>query len=397
MPRPPAKDKNKRVYKRKATKPRVYKGKGKYSLANAGAQIGGVAGSMLSKILGQGEYEISKNTIMKPDSIPYMHKADSSIIVTHKEFIKDITATNPFSIEKLVINPGMSSTFPWLSTIAQSFQQYQLLGCVLYFKSESADALNSTNTALGSIMLASDYNALDSPFETKQGMEATTFSSSGRPSKDIIHPIECDPAQSSGPALRYIRSRAVVTGDLRLYDWCNSYIASQGVQASSRVGSLHIAYSVRLCNPELTVPRGLNVRYARLFQGTAITNANPLGTSAMSKAFDSIGITNDHDTLTIQANTYGKYQIATRWLGSNTASLAGTVAYTNCTPINLFDNGTTFIVSNATTTATVFYQDFAVEITDGTLPTTIQFVSSVLPTTCSGVDITVCKINGNVE
>ena len=393
--------KKKPTYKPKAQakrtyKPRAYKGKGKYTLANAGAQIGGVAGSMLSKILGQGEYQVSKNSIMKPDSIPYMHKSDSSIVVTHKEFIKDITATNAFSIEKLVINPGMSATFPWLSTIAQSFQQYQLLGCVVYFKSESADALNSTNTALGTIVMASDYNALDSPFETKAGMTATTFSSSGRPSSDQIHPIECDPAQSSGPALRYVRSASVTTGDLRLYDWCNSYIASQGVQATSVVGSLHIAYSVLLRNPELTVPRGLNLRYSRLFQGTAITNSNPLGTSAISKPFDSIGVTNSHDTLFMEANRYGKYQFCTRWLGSNTASLAGTVALSNCTAINLFDDGTTFIVSNATTTATVFYQDFAVEVIDGTLPWTVQFVSNVLPTTCSGCDITICKINGNI-
>lgn len=47
------------------------------------------------------------------------------------------------------VNPGQQVSYPWLSTIAANFESYRIIGQLYEFKTMSADALNSTNTALG--------------------------------------------------------------------------------------------------------------------------------------------------------------------------------------------------------------------------------------------------------
>lgn len=54
----------------------------------------------------------------------------------------------------------------------------------------SADALNSVNTALGQVIMATDYNAANPPFGQKSEMENYEFGQSCKPSESQIHPIE---------------------------------------------------------------------------------------------------------------------------------------------------------------------------------------------------------------
>jgi len=398
MPRPPAK---KQAKKATSYKPKTYKGKGRYTstrsqFISAGSSIGALGGAMLSKLLGQGEYQVHKNSILKPSSVPYMHSSDNSIQIRHKEFITNIEATAPFSLQSFSVNPGLSRTFPFLSSLAQNYEQYEIRGMVFYFKSTSADALNSTNTALGSIILASDYNSLDASFTTKQGMEATTFSTSGKPSIDQIHPIECDSRQSSGPSLRYIRSGSVPAGaDVRLYDWCNTQIASSGVQANSLCGELHVAYDVVLRNPQLTIPRGLNLNWTQ-FYSPLVTNAFPLQNLTKNNVSTGEQFITTSDTINFPSNSYGNYTVAIRWRGSSAVgSAAGAILVSNMSILKLYDNNTQGLVTNAGTSTTIFYMDFSVNIIDPLAVATVQITGTALPVN-SNCDLFITKINGNV-
>ena len=58
------------------------------------------------------------------------------------------------------------------------------------FRTMSADALNSVNTALGQVIMATDYNAANPPFGQKSEMENYEFGQSCKPSESQIHPIE---------------------------------------------------------------------------------------------------------------------------------------------------------------------------------------------------------------
>ena len=275
----------KRMIKAAAPKPRrrrVMKGSGSYSFQkegrNIGGSIGGGLGHVVDRWFGKGDYQVSSNTLIKPSSVPIMHSADSSVRICHKEFINDITATPAFSSQSYSINPALASSFPYLSGIAQNFESYRIHGMVYTFKSTSADALNSTNTALGSMLLATDYNVLDNAFTTKAGFLATTFSNSGKPAQDIMHPIECASHVSSGPEQRYTRYGAAPAGsDLRLYDWGNFQIASVGQQATSVVGELWVSYDIELINPQLIIPRGLNlINNISQIDVSTVSATNPL-------------------------------------------------------------------------------------------------------------------------
>ena len=72
----------------------------------------------------------------------------------------------------------------------------------------SADALNSVNTALGQVIMATDYNAANPPFAQKSEMENYEYGQSAKPSESAIHPIECARLQTTISEL-YTRAGAV--------------------------------------------------------------------------------------------------------------------------------------------------------------------------------------------
>lgn len=369
-----------------------------------GGSIGSAIGGAAQKWMGMGDYSVKENVLIKPSSVPVMHSANSSIRIQHKEFITDITATTDFSNESFSINPGLSRTFPYLSGIAQNFEQYRILGMVFTFKSTSADSLNSTNTALGSMLLATDYNALDSPYATKAGFLASTFSNSGKPASDILHPIECSSHVSSGPAQRYIRSGTNTDGigDLRLYDWGNFQIGSVGNQASSVVGELWVSYSVELVNPQLTIPRGLNLNnyYAQVTPAT-VTNARPFGTSSdILIGADTIGLLIADNVVSLPVGTTGNYIVSGSWYGSSGAAFTpGTITLQNASSLFMF-KGVSGIVQSELVTANgaagelTFQKAFTV--VDPQKISVLTFTSTNLPGTLVSCNFSVTKINGNI-
>lgn len=176
-----------------------------------------------------------------------------SHIIRHREYIGDvITAATPaFTVQQYPINPGMQQTFPWLYGIASCFEQYRINGMVFEFKSTSADALNSTNTALGTVIMATEYNADASGFTSKQQMENHEFASSCRQSTSALHPIECKKSLTPVSEL-YVRTSDPAAGqDLRLYDLGTFSIATVGQQgASVNIGELWVTYEIEFFKPQ---------------------------------------------------------------------------------------------------------------------------------------------------
>jgi hypothetical protein len=66
-------------------------------------------------------------------------------------------------------------------------------GLVFEYKSMSADALNSTNTALGQVILSVQYDAANAAFTNKQAQEAYDGAISIKPSSSVLLGVECEP------------------------------------------------------------------------------------------------------------------------------------------------------------------------------------------------------------
>lgn len=215
---------------------------------------GGAAGAWLSKVTGFGDYEVSANTLMRNTSsgVPGFMKNDRKVVISHREYIGELSTPGAvFTVASYNINPGNPTIFPWLSSIAANYQQYRFKGIIFEFLSASADALNSTNTALGTVIMATNYNISRPNFASKLEMEQSEFACRCKPSESVIHPIECNPEETPLKHL-YIRSGPVDgTQDLKFYDLANFQIATVGQQASSVIGELWVSYEVELLKPRL--------------------------------------------------------------------------------------------------------------------------------------------------
>jgi hypothetical protein len=47
-------------------------------------------------------------------------------VVEMRELIADVNAATTFSPQQIAINPGLSSTFSWLSQIAGAYEKYRV-------------------------------------------------------------------------------------------------------------------------------------------------------------------------------------------------------------------------------------------------------------------------------
>lgn len=260
----------------------------------AGGALGGMlgrgAGAMFSKLLGHGDYgvtnaaSLSKNSIVLSNSanIPQFGTGKVACNFRHREFLGDVISSGTvgaFQIETYPINPGLSKTFPWLSGVVGSkFQQYRINGCAFEFRSMSADALNSTNTALGSVIMSTDYDSADTDFASKQEMENTENGVSCKPSTDMLHGIECERSQTPVSEL-YVRAFDVPSGkDIRFYDLGKFSIATVGCQGTNvNLGELWCTYDIDCFKAIEQVP-GYLIPFSQ-YSLTAQSATAPLGTS----------------------------------------------------------------------------------------------------------------------
>lgn len=388
--------------KPKARKPQSYvvgrvKGKGDYTYEKPGPwgqfgrKFGGIAGNMLGaqygagklgqmagsklgsylhyigKIFGSGDYVTSSegvhsNSLVNvSDQIPSFGSHKNEVRIRHREYLGDVISSGTagaFNIQSFAINPGLSATFPWLSQVCgATFQQHRINGMVYEFRSMSADALNSTNTALGSVIMATDYDSKDNVFNSKQQMENSMFGVSCKPSSSMIHAIECARMQTSVSEL-YIRAGSVPSGaDIRLYDLGRFSIATQGFQGTNvNCGELWVSYDITLIKQIEQPPGFLNLFVDYNLAGTDATKPLLLDTSVHTTqpAYDSIGVVSRSDTavvLPLSLSTRSVYMLIWMVRGASTSNLVlPTFTYSGGLSVNVTGTGLAapFINGNST-------------------------------------------------
>jgi len=180
---------------------------------------------------------------------------DGSVVISHREFLGDVrtaTTAGHFAVSAYTINPGNEKTFPWLSQIARNFQEYRLEGMAFHFRTMSADALNSTNTALGSVFMCTQYDPTLPTPNSKSQMENIEFAQSVKPSQSCMHFIECAKNQTPLTNLYVAPDPESIVGDPRFYDFAKFFIGTTGMQAADvNIGELWITYQIRLFKPML--------------------------------------------------------------------------------------------------------------------------------------------------
>lgn len=289
------------------------------------------------KIFGSGAYKMTggNSTWNTTNQVPIMHSSGDSIVFSHREYIGQIDSSLGFEVQKTInVNPGLAASFPYLSGIANSFQEHRFKGLVYEFKSTSADALDSTNTALGSVMMVAQYRA-DAPAPTnKLQVLNEMWSADSKPSLNCFLPIECAPKESP-LNVQYIRTDSTTSvQDRKFYDLANVYVCTQGMQEASDIGELWVTYEVELMKPVMETSGGPFSSNSSTLAGSLVSTTFPAGT-AFPGLYYGLQVVYDTTASTFTATLPGDRN-GSRFLFVHYISATTTYTYTTTT----FTNGT---------------------------------------------------------
>jgi hypothetical protein len=229
-------------------------------------------------LIGRGAYSaagashgagILSNDLMGGGAVPSFGEggsiggAEGSLTVRHAEYIGNILgngyvngisgAVKQFDNQTFSINPGLETTFPWLSQVAQNYDEYTMISCVYTYRTMVTDfAANSGQ--VGQVYMAAQYNNNDSPFTTTRAFLDYASAVSGKTSQTIMMGLECDPAKISLPGGKYTRTGPPLPGlDLNTLDSGILNIAVVGTPesyANQIMGQLWVSYVVELRKPK---------------------------------------------------------------------------------------------------------------------------------------------------
>jgi len=168
----------------------------------------------------------------------------NEIVIENKEYISELTPGDSLfkTLFSSNVNPGLPSVFPWLSNIAQFYEEYDFQQLV--FEMRSMVTSGNTNSQ-GSLIMCCQYNPDNALFTSKSDMEQYEHSISSKVTSNCSLGVECNPKYNPNKSL-YIRTGAVGTQDLKQYDLGVVQIATQGAYPNLNVGELWVTYKVVL-------------------------------------------------------------------------------------------------------------------------------------------------------
>jgi len=218
-----------------------FRGSGKYK--EIGETLGGhvsrglsSVGGILDTIMGSGDYTIAQNSLMT--NTPGFPDHNGATDFTLREFIQDVQGSIGFSVNSFVISPTNPVLFPWFSRISQAWEEYELKGLVFSYKPTSGSATGA-NTALGTVIMMTQYNPYDAVPANKQQMENYSFCTSGVPSCPMIHGVECKRSLTQQAILSVLPPSGI--SDLRFTNFGIFNIATVGMQGANTVGELWVS------------------------------------------------------------------------------------------------------------------------------------------------------------
>jgi hypothetical protein len=299
------------------------------------------AGAIIGRIAGTGDYRVGAGISFGRDSrgvqIPQFSGSGRQTVVTHREYLGDIVASSTagaFKNQVIALNPGLSSSFPWLAGLAMNFDQWEPLGMLVEYVNQSSTY--SGTASLGSITLACEYDVANPAYLSKFEMNNAEYAVSSNVAENLMMAVECKKSQRA-QSLYYTRSSGVgLTDNIRFYDLANLQVATYGCAASQVVGELWITYKIRFMKEQIwggLLGRNLiNCQYT--VADASIVGTTPFGTVAPTvltgySPYSNIFPITAGNVLTFPAWMRGATLQLTMWWTGQTAAYcsAGTLTF----------------------------------------------------------------------
>lgn len=241
---------------------------GKYARRHTNPIVRGMG--RVSKALGIGAY--TTNSLVNggqgaADGVPtFGGDGVSTVTISHREYISDVYGTpggQSFQNTAYSLNPGLENTFPWLAQIAQNYDEYTIKQLMFTFRSSIAPIGASSSGQVGTVIMATQYNAGEEPFTDKESMMQYDGSMSAKVIDGLISGVECDPAQMSGSTGKFTRAGPPPVGqDIKTYDLGTFNVAITNIPSSyenQSLGELWVSYTVELRKPKFFAAQGFGI------------------------------------------------------------------------------------------------------------------------------------------
>jgi hypothetical protein len=242
------------------------------------------------------------------------------IRVTHRELVSTISGSLSFGVNQYYLNPGLSATFPWLSTIAGSFEQYKFSRLRFHYVTRAPTSYK------GSILMAPDYDALDAVPSSEVVASQMDGAVEDSPWKEQFLDLNVQDMFPMGPR-KYIRTGLISSTDLKTYDAGQVFVCAVTCDDTNAIGKLWVDYEVELHIPQNPSNAGAgNVGGLASFQITGGDQALATGVAEDivwdSENYNTLGITRSGGVYTIPA---GSYLVSAIVSGGSSTGAAGTV------------------------------------------------------------------------
>ena len=275
-----------------------------------------------SYMLGEGAYEgdtvgnsyvVNNNALIRgggvPDIVPNFGSNEDetgAITIIRSEYISDIycsgyinpgsagpplvppfpTGVVPFSVKRYDINPGLPETFPWLSQIAQNYDEYEIEQLIFSFSTAVSDIGASATGQCGNVLMVGDYN-VDSPnFRSKEDLMMYQGAVSTKTTESACCAIECNPKKNAGSPGKFTRTAGLPLNKNKFdYDLGTLNVAVSAAPvayAGQSLGELWVSYRVKLRKPKFYANKAYGVQQDIFVtsQGT-ISPSFPMGSNAL--------------------------------------------------------------------------------------------------------------------
>jgi hypothetical protein len=362
--------------------------------------LGSAVGAGISRIFGQGDYKIVKNTVLNGGP-PAFAAVNTGIRISHREYVTDVLSSIDYANQTFEISPTNEILFPWLSKIAYNFEEYKIHGIVLYFNTTCGNAVSSTNNALGVIGMTTVYDPTDLPLPNKREAEDYAGCTAGVPSMNILHPVECKPRSNVLDRLYIQTSDLLDPEDKKFYVHGVVNLFRQGMQSAGiNIGELWVSYDIEFFNPKV-LPLGSVGSAGSHMWGTGLT-----GVTA-TKAFGGIDIPNllgnlnckyqgsTGDIIIPAGTSTGVYLVSTwaQYSASTAASYTMSVVTPNISPqISFFGDTQTLVysplITNASTDHSAMFMFRKTDVGEGRF----RFGTNVIAGSSCACDIIVIKM-----
>jgi hypothetical protein len=191
--------------------------------------------------------------------------------IGHTEMIGLVTGTANFTATKFAMQPGLSTTFPWLSTQTLGWEKYRWRKLRIWYETRTG------TTTVGSILLVADYDAADSAPTTQFAASTYHGTSDDAPWKESYIDLDMNRSQEL-----YLRNGPLAANlDIKTYDFANLFVCTTD-GAAVNWGKVYAEYEIEMINAQviqIATNAGGSIRNTVAGSPTDVFGANPTVTN----------------------------------------------------------------------------------------------------------------------